>query len=93
MNISIISDFFFALAFLGVIWFVVTSILIYNALRNRNINVSFLWLQFMILKYASQYKEITLRETGKVGPLFYHWIISINTALIAAIVGYLLTVV
>ena len=35
--------------------------------------------------YAHRYKKITLEETGKVGPLFYHWVIAINTALVLAI--------
>jgi len=74
-----------AIGLLAVMWYVTTTILIYDALRKRNIKVSFLFLRFLILKYASQYKEITLKETGKVGPLFYHWIISINIALVSAI--------
>jgi hypothetical protein len=35
--------------------------------------------------YANRYKKITLEETGKTGSLFYHWIISINTALVFAV--------
>ena len=74
-----------AIGLLAVMWYVTTTILIYDALRKRNIKVSFLFLRILIPKYASQYKEITLKETGKVGPLFYHWIISINIALVSAI--------
>jgi len=70
------------IAVVAVVWHVTTAILIYEALRKRNVKVSFLFLRFLALKYARQYKEITLRETGKVGPLFYHWIVSINAALI-----------
>jgi hypothetical protein len=54
--------------------------------------VSFLFLRILIPKYASQYKEITLKETGKVGPLFYHWIISINIALISVILILLIRI-
>jgi hypothetical protein len=39
----------------------------------------------MLPVYAHRYKKITLNETGKVGPLFYHWVIAINTALVLAI--------
>ena len=70
------------------LWYVVTSIRIYEDLRRRNIPVSFLWLRVMIPKYAHQYKVITRRESGKVGPLFTHWIVSINLALILALVGF-----
>ena len=44
----------------------------------------------MLPAYASRYKKITLKETGKVGSLFYHWLIAINIALafgIAAIIS------
>ncbi len=81
-----------AIGLLAVIWYVATTILIYDALRKRNIKVSFLFLRLLILKYASQYKEITLKETGKVGSLFYHWIISINIALASAILILLIRI-
>ncbi len=66
-------------------WSVVTSLRIYDVLRKMNRDVSFLWLRVMIPKYAHQYKEITIKETGKPGPLYYHWIISINLALVMAV--------
>jgi len=81
-----------AIGLLAVMWYIATTILIYDALRKRNIKVSFLFLRILIPKYASQYKEITLKETGKVGPLFYHWIISINIALISVILILLIRI-
>jgi len=81
-----------AIGLLAVMWYITTTILIYDALRKRNIKVSFLFLRILIPKYASQYKEITLKETGKVGPLFYHWIISINIALISVILILLIRI-
>jgi hypothetical protein len=74
-----------ALSVICVIWNVVTSLIIYDALQRCGIRVSFLWLRMLAPKYASQYKEITKAETGRVGPLFYHWIVSINLAWIFAI--------
>ncbi|MFH1943876.1 MAG: hypothetical protein ABIL68_17375 [bacterium] len=73
------------LGVLAMVWNITTTILIFKALRERNIEASFLFLKFFAPKYAKQYKEITQKETGSVGPLFYHWIISINAALVAAI--------
>ena len=86
MNLDII---FIMIGVLAVIWYVVITILIYEYLRKRNIKVSFLFLRFFAPKYAQQYKEITLQETGKVGLLFYHWIISINLALVVFILSLL----
>ena len=46
--------------------------------------MSFLLLRFYILRYVSRYAELTSEETGRVGPLFYHYIISINLAALLA---------
>lgn len=73
------------LACLSVVWHIVSIILIYENLRRRNEKVSFLWLRLMAPWYASRYGKITKAETGKVGPLFYHWLISINAALVLVI--------
>jgi hypothetical protein len=75
---------------LAVAWHVVASMMIYDALKKRGVNVNVIFLRMLIIRYASQYKEITLKETGHIGPLFYHWIISINIALTCVIVLILL---
>lgn len=81
MNLAILLPFIGAMA---VVWHFVTTILINEALRKRNLKVSFIFLRFLAPKYASQYREITRREMGRTGPLFFHCILSINTALVAA---------
>ena len=70
------------LAAVCVIWYVVTSLLIYSELRRRRMKVSFLWLRGTIPNYASRYRSITPAETGRSGPLVYHWIVAINDALV-----------
>lgn len=69
------------------IWNVVSTLLIYNTLKKWGFRVNFLWLHLLGPKYAFKYKEITKKETGSVGPLFYHWIVSINLALIFVIIA------
>jgi hypothetical protein len=64
--------------------YLISSIMIYEELKRRDIKVSFLFLRFLIPFYAHEYKKITLSEKGKTGSLFYFWIISINTALVFA---------
>ena len=86
----ITTDILFGLALVFVICFVVFSILIVAALDRRNIRTNFLWIRFLIFKYVSQYRKITREETGKVGNLFYLWIISINLALVCAVVGLIM---
>jgi hypothetical protein len=73
----------------GGFWNIVTSIRILGELRRRNMRASFLWLRAMAPIYAFRYKKITTEETGKPGALFYHWIISINVALVFAVAALL----
>lgn len=73
-------------------WNVALSIAIYGSLQKRGVPVSFLWLRLMAPKYAFQYKEITRTETGKVGSLFYQWILSINLALVFFVIAVITTV-
>jgi hypothetical protein len=87
------SNLLIVIGIIAVIWYVTTTIIIYENLRKRNIKVCFLLLRFLAPHYANQYKEITFNETGKIGPLFYHWIISINTALAVAILFILQIVI
>jgi hypothetical protein len=84
-----VRSFFVAAAVACVIWNVITSLRIYDDLRRRNIRVSFLWLRVLAPKYAQQYKRITTQENGRPGPLFYHWIVSINLALVFAVIAVL----
>lgn len=81
MNIVIIFTFIAAAA---IVVYIVSSIMIYDQLKKRDIKVSFIFIRFLIPFYAHKYKEITIAEKGKAGSLFYYWIISINTALVFA---------
>lgn len=74
------------------LWNIVITLLIYNALQKRGLPVNFFLLRLLAPKYAFQYKEITRAESGRVGPLFYNWIVSINLALVFAIIGAILSI-
>ena len=76
---------FIAIGVLSVIVFLVSTIMIYSYLKDRDEEVSFLWIRLFMISYADKYKKLTKKETGKTGYLFYFWIISINLALISAI--------
>ena len=73
--------------FFCVVVFTVSSILIVAALDKHGVKTNFLLIRFLIPKYAHQYKTITKRESGKTGPLFFWWILSINLALVAFLVS------
>ncbi|KAA3641627.1 MAG: hypothetical protein DWQ02_00220 [Bacteroidetes bacterium] len=63
--------------------FVVTTMMIATFLRKRGEKVQFLWIKLMMISYADQYRKITRKETGRVGVLYYIWIISVNLALLS----------
>lgn len=70
--------------------YVIFSMMIVHQLSRQGVKISFLWLRLFIIKYIHQYKQVTLEETGKVGPLFYPCIISVNMALVLALVYFIL---
>jgi hypothetical protein len=76
---------YLVLAVLCVFWNVATSIVIFNWFRNRGTQVSFIWLRVTAPWYAHKYRKITREETGRTGSLYYHWIVSINAALVLAL--------
>jgi hypothetical protein len=72
-----------------VAWNIVAGILICKELSQRGVKVNYVFIKALIPFYAHRYKKMTLQETGRPGPLFYHWIISINAALVTAVAGLL----
>ena len=84
-----LSNLFMGFAIVFVIFNVVTSVLITVALDKRNIKTNIIFLRLLILKYVKQYRDITLQETGRVGILFYCWIVSINLALVSVVIAFI----
>lgn len=75
-----------SLAVLCGIWGVVAALLIAADLHGRGVPVSYVWLRVLILKYLGQYAKITQEETGRVGPLFYHYVVPLNVALVLCVI-------
>jgi hypothetical protein len=81
------SNLFFILAIISAVSGVVSSIVITSWLSKRGIKINYPFIRFLIIKYVHQYRKITLQETGKPGLWFYSFIISMNLALVCAIIG------
>jgi len=77
-----------ALVFVGL--FIILSIMIVNEVSKRGIKINFFLLRLYIIKYIHQYRKLTLEKSGRIGPLYYPCIISVNLALILAVVGLIL---
>ena len=86
------STLFLVLALISVAWGVANSIMIISFLSNRGIKINYLFLRIFIFKYVSQYRKITMEETGKPGPLFYSSLTAWTLTLLFAIIGMILRI-
>ncbi|MFC2173167.1 hypothetical protein ACFLU6_11125 [Acidobacteriota bacterium] len=78
------------LAVAAAVWGVVAGILIFETLRRRGENVSFLWIRLMLPAYVHRYGQITKKEQGKRGVLFFHYVVAFNIALAAVLAALIL---
>ena len=81
-----------AVAMLSASWGVVDSILMVVALDKRGMPVNMVRFRLFFFRYLGQYRRMTLDETGKVGSLFYSFVISMNLALVCIVAVLLLEV-
>jgi len=84
------SDVFLALALLSVAWGIVSAGAITSFMSRRGVRINFLFIKILIVKYVHQYHELTVRERGRPGTWFYSYVVSMNLALVFAIVGLVL---
>lgn len=84
------SESLFIMAIISVVCGIVIMIMILSDLSKRGVKINYLLLRLYIIKYVSQYREITKKETGKPGSLFYPFIVSMNSAWIFAVAGLVL---
>jgi hypothetical protein len=82
---------FYVLAVIAVVWGVVSAMAMTSFVSARGVKIKWVLIKLFIIKYASRYEEITRKETGKAGPWFYSYVISMNAAAGLAIVGIILS--
>jgi len=92
MTVEIMSNVFLVLAIVCVLCGVASSVMITAFLSKRGTKINYLLIRIYIYKYIGQYRNITKEESGKVGPLFYSFIVSFILALLFAIVGMIIKV-
>lgn len=69
-------------AITGAIWATAAAVMIASFLDKRGVKTPFILFKFYLFRNQRLYKEVTLKESGKIGPLFYQFVVSINAALI-----------
>lgn len=85
-----IGDLFLGMALVSVGWGIVSMIAITNFVSERGTKINFFLYRIYIIKYVSQYKQITDAENGQPGPWFYSFLISMNMALVLTVIGAIL---
>ncbi len=83
-------DLLFILAIISAAWGIVSSIVISSFLSRHDVKINLLFFRILVLKYIHQYHSITVQESGKPGPWFYSYIISMCLALAFVIIAMLL---
>jgi hypothetical protein len=56
-------------------WAITAMVLIISRVEKSGTRINFFLLKLFVFKYISQYNEMTRTEKGRVGPLFYHFIV------------------
>lgn len=81
---------FLVVAVLSALWGVVDAMLIAVGLDKRGVPVNMVLFRLFFFRYLGQYKTATVRETGRVGPLYYSYITAMSLALVCAVIGLIL---
>jgi len=71
-------------------WALVSIILITRILDARGMKTPLPLIGLYVFRNLDRYREMTLKETGKVGRLFYAFIVPVNAAWMLALVAWFL---
>ncbi len=85
-----LSEILLGIALASVAWGVVSAVVIASYLSSRGRKLNFFLFRILILKYIHEYYEITQQENGKPGSWFYSYVVSMNLALVLAVIGLIL---
>jgi len=81
---------FIVLALVAVACGIAASMMIASFLSKRGVKINYLLLRLLIFGYVRQYRQVTIEESGKPGPLFYMFVTSWGLALVFAVVRAIL---
>ncbi|MFC1554225.1 hypothetical protein ACFL7D_06305 [candidate division KSB1 bacterium] len=77
------------LSLISVVSNIVLTMIIVHRLMKRGVKINFFLLRMLYPKYVHQYKKIIINETGRTPVIFYFWLITINAALIFAVIWFI----
>jgi hypothetical protein len=73
----------------SVAWSIIAGLLAIRYCERRGAFVRYILLNVEMLRCLSRYRTLSRAETGHVGPLFYHFVIAINLALLLGVISVL----
>ena len=84
----IVSNIFLVLAAACTVWAVVSAVLVGRAMERYGTKTPFLFIGVLVFRNLHRYKEVTRKETGRTGLLFYSYVVPINLAWIFALAAW-----
>ena len=78
---------FIVLALICVACGIAAAMMIASFLSKRGVRINYLFIRLFIFGYVRQYRQVTMEESGKSGPLFYMFVTSWVLALVLAVTG------
>jgi hypothetical protein len=78
------------LAVAGALWATIAAIRIAIFLEKKGIKTPFFLFKFYMFRNQRLYKETTLKEDGKIGPLYNQFVVPINLALFCGLTAVII---
>ncbi len=88
-----IFDILMILALACIIWSITALMIISAKVSKSGTRVHFFLITLLFFRYISVYEELTRKETGKTGPLVYHFMIPLWIALIIVLAWILVSII
>lgn len=73
------------LAAAGVLWAIVASLAMGAWLSSHGVRVHWIFYRALMPWYVHRYRTMTQEHDGRTGPLFPHFVVAINLALLFAV--------
>jgi len=84
-------DILMSIALICIVWSVAALMMISGKVSRSGTRAHFFIITLLFFRYISVYEDLTRKETGKTGPLIYHFVIPLWIALILVIIWILLS--
>ena len=82
-----LSTMFFVFCLIAVSIGIAHFIAIVSFIQQRGVKINWFLIKLYMPRYVAKYREITIRETGRPGPLFYRFTIFMSLTLVSALLG------